>query len=335
MPRAEHFRIAPDVYRVPLSIVNAYLVGQPGAGDRGWVLIDAGLSFSAQAIRDTAAAVFGAGARPSAIILTHGHFDHIGSLQELAAEWSVPVFAHELEMPYLTGRDDYPPPDPSVGGGAMSLLSPLYSRAGIDLGDRIQALPESGAVPYLAGWRWVHTPGHAPGHVSFFRDSDRTLIAGDAFVTTKQESFFAALFKPEYVHGPPAYFTIDWQKAGASVRRLAQLRPEVAAAGHGVPMSGERMRRQLDELASRFDTLAVPSDGRYVRAPARADENGVYFTPPAIHPYRPVAVAFAAGVAAGYLTAPEGNSGKETEHARPSRPGAVNLERSSLFGSLP
>ena len=40
----------------------------------------------------------------------------------------------------------------------------------------------------MPGWRWVHTPGHTAGHVSLFRDADRTLIAGDAFVTTKQES---------------------------------------------------------------------------------------------------------------------------------------------------
>ena len=73
------------------------------------------------------------------------------------------------------------------------------------------------------GWRWIHTPGHAPGHVSFFRDADRVLIAGDAFVTTKQESLLAALLKPQVVHGPPAYFNTDWSEAEASVRRLGTI----------------------------------------------------------------------------------------------------------------
>ncbi|HVL12459.1 MAG TPA: MBL fold metallo-hydrolase, partial [Gemmata sp.] len=211
--------------------------------------------------------------------------------------------AHTLELPYLTGRADYPPPDPTVGGGGMAWLSPLYSRRGIDLGGRARPLPADGPVPHLAGWRWVHTPGHTPGHVALFRDADRTLIAGDAFVTTRQESFFAALFKPQAVHGPPAYFTTDWPAAWASVRRLAQLQPEVAATGHGVPMRGPEMRRQLNRLAESFDELAIPSDGRYVRASARADENGVRFVPPAVFPTAALLFAVGTGVAVGALTA--------------------------------
>jgi glyoxylase-like metal-dependent hydrolase (beta-lactamase superfamily II) len=270
MTRNDEDRVAEGVFRVPLSIVNAYLVGPPGAGDRGWVLVDAGLTFSRPAIVRHAAEAFGRDSRPAAILLTHGHFDHVGSLEALAERWDVPVYAHPLEVPYVTGRADYPPPDPTVGGGAMAWMSPLYPRRAIDLGDRVRPLPDGGAVPHLAGWRWVHTPGHAPGHVSFFRDADRTLIAGDAFVTTKQESFFAALFKPEAVHGPPAYFTSDWDEARSSVRWLAQLAPEVAATGHGVPMRGEEMRRQLNRLAGAFDRLAVPAHGRYVRHPVPA-----------------------------------------------------------------
>lgn len=295
-------RVADGVYRVPLAIVNAYLVGPPGAGDRGWVLVDAALSTSGGAIRRAAAAAFGPDSRPAAIVLTHGHFDHVGSLERLARGWSAPVYAHRLEMPYLTGRADYPPPDPSVGGGAMALLSPLYSRRGIDLGDLARELPADGAVPHLPGWRWVHTPGHTPGHVSFFRDADRVLVAGDAFVTTRQESFFGAVFKPQAVHGPPAYFTTDWGAAEASVRRLAELRPEVAATGHGVPMAGAELRRQLTRLANEFGRLAVPGDGRYVRRPARADETGVTFVPPAVFPVAYAALAVGAGVLVGLAT---------------------------------
>lgn len=294
-------RIAGGVYRVPLSIVNAYLVGPPGAGDRGWVLVDAGLSISGGAIRAAAAAVFGPKSRPAAIVLTHGHFDHVGSLKALAETWDAPVYAHRLEIPYVTGRAAYPPPDPSVGGGMMSLLSPLYSRRPVDVSGRARPLPEGGAVPAMAGWRSVHTPGHSPGHVALFRDADRTLIAGDAFVTTRQESALAAVFKPRVIHGPPAYFTTDWDEAERSVRRLAQLRPEVAATGHGVPVRGEEMRKELDRLAADFRRVAVPADGRYVRTPARADENGAFFVPPpAPAPLPTVLAGTALATAAGY-----------------------------------
>ena len=82
------------------------------------------------------------------------------------------------------------------------------------------------------------------------------------------------------VHGPPAYFTPDWRAAGASVRVLAALDPEVAATGHGVPISGPTLRVALGRLADDFDRVAVPEHGRYVGHPAVADEAGVVAVPP-------------------------------------------------------
>ena len=176
--------VARDVECLRTGIVNVFLVGEPGAGDRGWVLVDAGLQGFGHAIVRAAEERFG-GARPAAIVLTHAHFDHVGALRELAERWDVPVYAHRLELPYLTGRSSYPPPDPTVGGGAMARLSPLYPRGPIDLGERVRPLPDDGSVPGMAEWSWLFTPGHAPGHVSFWRESDAVLLAGDAFVTTK------------------------------------------------------------------------------------------------------------------------------------------------------
>src|ERR1700710_183150 len=77
-------------------------------------------------------------ALPSAIVLTHGHFDHVGPLETLAKEWDVPIYAHKLEHPYLNGTKSYPPPDPTVGGGLMSLLSPLYPRKPGDVSERLR-----------------------------------------------------------------------------------------------------------------------------------------------------------------------------------------------------
>ena len=157
---------------------------------------------------------------PVAIVLTHGHFDHVGALDELLNTWNVPVYGHPEEAPYLTGSRSYPDPDPTVGGGMMARMAALYPRSPIDVGSRLQLLPADGTVPALPDWRWIHTPGHTAGHVALFREADRTRIAGDAFCTTKQESFFAVATQRPELHGPPAYFTTDWDAARESVRTL-------------------------------------------------------------------------------------------------------------------
>lgn len=272
--------VTPDVALVRTGFVNLFIYGRPGAPSGTWVLIDGGLPGAASRVTRAAREWIGPWARPAAIILTHGHFDHVGSLPNLAELWDVPVYAHRLELPYVTGRSSYPPPDPTVGGGAMSILSPLYPRGPFNFGKRVQPLPEDGTVPFMPGWRWVATPGHSPGHISLFRDEDRVLIAGDAVVTTKQESAIAALtYQPE-LHGPPKYFTPDWGLARRSVVRLAELEPDVLVTGHGPPMRGPEMTSRLRQLARDFDRLEVPTRGRYVGRPALTDERGVISVPP-------------------------------------------------------
>ena len=290
-------RVAPGLAYLRDRIVNVAFIGSLDGRDDPWVLVDAGLAGATSRIMHAAESLFGPGTAPAAIVLTHGHFDHVGSLRELVRQWRVPVYAHELEMPYLTGRSAYPPPDPAVGGGAMALMSRFFPRKPIDLGDSVRPLPADGTVPAVDGWRWIHTPGHAPGHVSLFRDYDHALVAGDAFVTTKQESLYAALTQRPEIHGPPAYYTIDWRAAESSVDALAALDPHVAVTGHGVAMRGERLQRDLRNLAANFREHAVPSRGRYVQQPAVADDSGVVFVPPPVADQVGRAVAGVAAVA--------------------------------------
>ena len=72
------------------------------------------------------------------------------------------------------------------------------------------------------------------------------------------------------MHGPPMYYTPDWDSARASVRRLAWLEPELVVTGHGRAMRGSEMRSALRRLSDEFDHIALPDHGRYVRKDEKA-----------------------------------------------------------------
>lgn len=284
--------VAPEIARIGLGFVNAYMVGREG---EEWVLVDAGLPGSGPIIRRAAAHRYGSETRPEAIILTHGHGDHTGAAKALAKEWEVPIYAHPAEMPFLTGRSEYPPPDPTVGG-PMGLFSRFASSGAVDLSEYVQELPPEGELPgMMADWRWIHTPGHTPGHISLYRDTDRVLIAGDALATVDGSSWTAQLTQRRQVSRPLAPFTSDWEAARRSVERLAELEPGTIAAGHGAPMTGSNVSQALRHLAEHF---SPPERGRYVGHPARTtEEEGVVELPPRV----PDPVPFITGVAAGTL----------------------------------
>jgi glyoxylase-like metal-dependent hydrolase (beta-lactamase superfamily II) len=140
----------------------------------------------------------------------------------------------------------------------MPKLAPLFPRTPVDVSDRLRVLLEDGSVPHLPDWRWVHVPGHTPGQIALWRQTDRSLIAADAFITMGQESAYEVIMQTPEMHGPPRYFTPDWPTAGESVRRLAALEPELVITGHGRAAAGEEMRKALHQLAREFEQIAPP-----------------------------------------------------------------------------
>ena len=291
-------RIAPDVGWLPVSFANIFFIGRPGGK---WIVVDTGWPGRAREILAAAEARFGAGSVPEAIILTHGHLDHVGNGATLADIWDAPIYVHHLEAPFLSGRSAYPPSDPTVGGATAFLSRFLPSRAR-NLGGRLREL-QTNKVPGAPGWEWVLTPGHSPGHICLFRESDRILLTGDALVTLDMDSWSALLDPRPRLAGPPTPFTTDWDAARASLNQLAQLRPNVIGTGHGAPISDSDLPDRLAEFAKKF---RPPRHGRYARQPARTDENGIVDLPPA--PFDPVPFATAAALlcaglalGAGYL----------------------------------
>src|ERR1700674_2819067 len=130
-----------------------------------------------------------------------------------------------MEKPYITGKSAYPPADPMAGGGLISLISWAFPTGPINLTGKLISLPDNGTIPVLPEWRYIHTPGNAPGHISLFREKDKVLIAGYAIATTKAESAIALLTQQKVLSGPPKYFTYNWNSAAESVKKLAALEP--------------------------------------------------------------------------------------------------------------
>ena len=249
--------IAPGVHWLPVGKAlmpsNVYFVR---AGS-SWALVDTGGRGCGGPIREAAVGLFGADTPPASILLTHAHPDHAGSARELVRAWSCPLYLHPDELPLASGDlavvRRYP--NPLDRWLVLPLLRILpKSRVEEMLAESSLAgvavvFDPDGEPPGLPGWRCVASPGHTPGHVSFFRPSDRVLVTGDAALTVDLNSLSGFLFHKPRLSPPPRYVTWNWQEATASVAALARLDPRILAGGHGEPLAGPTVAADLHALA--------------------------------------------------------------------------------------
>ncbi|HEY4753904.1 MAG TPA: MBL fold metallo-hydrolase, partial [Candidatus Limnocylindrales bacterium] len=195
---------------------------------------------------------------------THAHPDHAGAAASLARAWRAPIFVHPAELAIAQG--DFDAMRACAGPLDRWLILPLLRAMGrrrreallerSSLRGLVRPLEGNGVIEDVPAWRWVHTPGHTPGHISLVRDEDRVALTGDAMVTLRVNSVAGVLLGSPGLSGPPRYTTWSWGRAKASLRVLADLEPTVVGGGHGQPLTGP----DTAALVRAFARTAAPSD---------------------------------------------------------------------------
>lgn len=198
-------QMATDVWRLASwrPLINVYLAGD--------VLIDAGRRQDAKRIL---AQLDG---RPLELVaLTHAHADHQGSAHEVCEAHGVPLACHGDDVDAMEGRASM------AGTSAIGRL--VVRRWGGPPHTVARTLREGDEV---AGFRVVHAPGHSPGEVIFFRESDGVAICGDVIRNVSYATMRSKILEP------PDAFNDDTNQNRVSIRKLAELGPSLILPGHG------------------------------------------------------------------------------------------------------
>jgi hydroxyacylglutathione hydrolase len=196
----------------PPNAINVYLMGD--------VLVDAASRFATRRILRQ---LRGRSVRAHA--LTHAHADHQGSSRAGCEALGVPFWVGEADVP---AAEDPRLMVEYVPTSANRLVLRMWGGPGRPV-DR--ALREGDEV---AGFEVLEVPGHSRGHVAYWRESDRTLVAGDVLNNVNVRTGVPGL------HEPPPFFTEDPARNRASARRLAALEPRLVCFGHGAPLRDTR-----------------------------------------------------------------------------------------------
>ncbi len=193
----------------PPDGINVYLVED--------VLIDA-------ATRRAGKRILGQldGRTVNAHALTHAHPDHQGASDEVCGKLGIPYWVGEGDVPFAESPREIGESQPS------NPLNRLALRYWAGPGRNVDRVLREGDE--VAGFRVIDVPGHSPGHVAFWRESDRTLILGDVLNSI---DIFTGL---RGLHEPKRVFTPDPEENRRSARKLAPLRPELVLFGHGPPL---------------------------------------------------------------------------------------------------
>jgi len=201
---------------------RVYLIQDSG----GLTLIDAGLALAASKI---IAQLAGAGFQPTdvrRILITHGHLDHIGGLPALKKLTGAQVIASRVERPFIQGEAPMPRPAPQSLSPLGRLLQAGQSGPAptpvdhvVDEGDTFETI--------LGGLEVLATPGHTPGHISFWQPERRILFCGDVVMNMPR------------LRLPFAPFSTDMAQNRQSIKKLAALQPAVICFGHGAPITGQ------------------------------------------------------------------------------------------------
>lgn len=204
-------QLADDVWQValaPRNLFNAYVIGD--------VLVDAGLPLHAKKILGELE-----GRSIAAHALTHVHNDHAGGSKRVSQTLRIPVWVGAGDAEALrTGKAAIAP-----GRRGASLMAWYGGSPAVEPDRELREGDEVGP-----GFAVLDTPGHTPGHLSFWRESDRTLVCGDVFFNMNIVTTGFGL------HQPPDLFTYDPPQNRRSERRLAELEPALVLFGHGPPL---------------------------------------------------------------------------------------------------